>query len=79
MENLEDRIASVAQRANDLTAELAKDVARQIRNVWICGDGAVELIEDARYLKAKVQDDKKKLRDILRTLDELVKERDGIK
>lgn len=76
---IDQRIASMARAINRQTADLARDTARQIKNVWICEDGKVSVIEDPMMLRNKVNDDQKVLSDMLRQLDELLKERDGIK
>lgn len=73
-----DRIAALARRINDLTADLARDTARQIKNVWICEDGKVTVIEDPAMLRAKISDDQKKLSDMLRLFDEAIEERNEV-
>lgn len=74
---IKERIAAMASAINHQTSRLATDTARQIRNVWICEDGEIMEIEDSVLLNAKVEDDKKKLDDMLRIIDELMRERDG--
>ena len=74
--SVEDRIEAMARAANKQTHRLAIDTSRQINNVWINDDGEVVTIADPIALRVRVQDDKKKLSDMLRTLDSLVKERD---
>lgn len=73
----ENLIAATAMAINRKTADLASDKARQIRNVWLCEDGTIKVIEDAKYLKNKIEDDERVLDDLFRTLDKLIKERDG--
>ena len=74
---INEQIAMLARAINSRTANLAHDKARQIMNVWICEDGKIKEIEDAMYLSNKVEDDKRVLDDLLRTLDKLIGERDG--
>lgn len=74
---IEERIAGMAGKINIQTAILARDAARQIKNVWIREDGKPVTVEDPLYLDNKVKDDKKVLCDMLRTLDTLVEERDA--
>lgn len=74
---INEQIAMLARAINSRTANLAHDKARQIMNVWICEDGEIKEIEDAMYLSNKVEDDKRVLDDLLRTLDKLIGERDG--
>ena len=62
-------IAELARAINHQTEILARDTARQIRNVWICEDGSIKTIEDPIMLRARVMDDEKKLSDLLRQLD----------
>lgn len=59
----------LANAINQQTADLARDTARQIKNVWICEDGTIKTIEDPIMLRARVMDDEKKLSDLLRMLD----------
>lgn len=66
---IEEQIAALARAINRQTADLARDKATQIQNVWICEDGTVKTIEDPIYLRARVMDDKKILSDLLRMLD----------
>lgn len=66
-------ISALANAINRQTADLARDTARQIKNVWICEDGTIKTIEDPVYLRAKVMDDEKVLSDMLRTLDKELK------
>ena len=74
---IDERIAALARAINRQTADLARDKARQIQNIWICEDGEIKEIENPAYLSNKVEDDEKKLSDLLRTLDKLIGERDG--
>lgn len=62
-------LSVLANAINRQTADLARDTARQIKNVWICEDGTVKTIEDPIMLRARVMDDEKKLSDLLRMLD----------
>lgn len=62
-------LSVLANAINRQTADLARDVARQIKNVWICEDGTIKTFQDPIYLRAKVMDDEKKLSDLLRMLD----------
>lgn len=62
-------LSVLANAINHQTAELARDTARQIKNVWICEDGTIKTIEDPIMLRARVMDDEKKLSDLLRMLD----------
>lgn len=75
--NIDERIAALARAINRQTADLARDKARQIQNIWICEDGEIKEIENPAYLSNKVEDDEKVLSDLLRTLDKLIGERDG--
>ena len=74
---INEQIAMLARAINSKTANLAHDKARQIMNVWICENGKIKEIEDAKYLSNKVEDDERVLDDLLRTLDKLIGERDG--
>ena len=74
---IEERIAALARAINRQTADLARDKARQIQNIWICEDGEIKEIEDPAYLSNKVEDDERVLSDLLRTLDKLIGEQDG--
>jgi len=74
---IDERIAALARAINRQTADLARDKARQIQNIWICEDGEIKEIENPAYLSNKVEDDERVLSDLLRTLDKLTGERDG--
>ena len=73
---INEQIAMLARAINRQTADLARDKARQIQNIWICEDGEIKEIENPAYLSNKVEDDERVLSDILRTLDKLIGERD---
>ena len=45
---INEQIAMLARAINSKTADLAHDKARQIMNVWICEDGEIKEIEDAK-------------------------------
>lgn len=75
---IEQKIAEVAEAVNRQTRELADAKARQIRNVMVLEDGRIHTVEDPIKLQNHVDDCKHKLDDMLRYLDGLLKERDGV-
>ena len=78
MNEVDRKIARAARAINTQINLLAKVEAMKIKNVWITEDGEVLEIRNHADLVNAVDDNKKKLDDMLRTLDELLKERDGV-
>ena len=76
---IDKRICALAMAINRQTRDLADITSRRIRNVWVNDSGKVITVESAEMLKAKEDDDKKILDDMLRALEVLIKERDGDK
>lgn len=76
--SVEERITITATKINNQIQELAEDRKCLALNVMILPDGRVYQVENYRYLQMKVEDDETKMRDMLRHLDELIKERDGV-
>lgn len=79
MNELEANIAVTAKAINRQIEDLASDRKRLTLNVMILEDGRIHEIENHMHLQQKVEDDENILKDMLRHLDELIKERDGIK
>ena len=75
--DIDKRITQLAWAINRQTSDLARITARRINNVFISDEGEVTTIESPEMLKAKEDDNKKILDDMLRALDVLIKERDG--
>lgn len=78
MTEIEERIANIARAINRQVDTLARARARQTKNVWIDEDGKIVEIENHMELQNRVDDAMKILNDMLRNLDQLLKERDGV-
>lgn len=77
-EIIEEKIANMARAINRQTDVLARAKARMTKNVWITEDGRIVEIENHMLLQNRVEDAEKILKDMLRHLDQLLKERDGV-
>lgn len=73
---IEERIAELSSAINKQTVKLARAKYRENTNAWLFADGSYAALIDPNYLKNKVEDEKKKLNDMLWQLDRLVEERD---
>lgn len=78
MTEIEERIANTARAINRQIDTLARAISRQTKNVWIDEDGKIVEIENHMELQNRVDDAKRILNDMLRNLDQLLKERDGV-
>lgn len=78
MSDIEIRIANTARAINRQIDTLARAISRQTKNVWIDEDGKIVEIENHMELQNRVDDAKRILNDMLRNLDQLLKERDGV-
>lgn len=78
MSDIEIRIANTARAINRQIGDLAYAEARLTKNIMITEDGRIYEIENHMVLKQSIQDKKNVLDDMLRMLDNLIKERDGI-
>ena len=78
MQEIDKKIAHAARAINKQIEVLAESEAKKIKNVWITEDGRVLEILNHMELKNAADDNKKKLDDMLRALDSLLKERDGV-
>lgn len=78
MTEIEERIANTARAINRQIDTLARAKSRQTKNVWIDEDGKIVEIENHMELQNRVDDAKRILNDMLRNLDQLLKERDGV-
>lgn len=78
MTETEKKIASIARKINRQINKLALFRFKKERNVWITEDGKILEIRSHTELDNAIRDSEKILDDMLRQLDELVKERDGI-
>ena len=76
MTEIEERIANTARAINRQIDTLAHAKSRQTKNVWIDEDGKIVEIENHMELQNRVDDAKRILNDMLRNLDQLLKERD---
>ena len=76
--SIERNIANTARAINRQIEDLAEARKKLTMNVIILDDGRVHQIRDHRYLEAVVSDKENVLKDMLRYLDEQIKERDGI-
>lgn len=76
--NIDREIANTSRAINNQIEELANAWSRRIKNVVILENGSVYQIEDSSFLKQLIDDKKNVLDDMLRHLDKLIKERDGI-
>lgn len=76
MTEIEERIANTARAINRQIDTLARAISRQTKNVWIDEDGRIVEIENHMELQNRVDDAKRILNDMLRNLDQLLKERD---
>ena len=76
MTEIEERIANTARAINRQIDTLARAISRQTKNVWIDEDGKIVEIENHMELQNRVDDAKRILNDMLRNLDQLLKERD---
>ena len=74
----EERIAGLARAINHQLNVLADAEARKVKNIWITEDGRIMEIQNHMLIDNVVEDDKRVLDDLLRHLDEAIKERDGI-
>ena len=72
----ETEIASIARKINRQINKLALFRFKKERNVWITEDGKILEIRSHAELDNAIRDSEKILDDMLRQLDELVKERD---
>ena len=75
---IDKEIADTSRAINNQIEELAKAWSRRIKNVVILENGSVYQIEDASFLKQLIDDKENVLDDMLRRLDKLIKERDGV-
>lgn len=71
-------IANTARAINRQIEDLAEARKRIVLNIVVLDDGKIHQIEDHAYLEQLVEDRENVLKDMLRHLDELIKERDGI-
>lgn len=78
MTEIEERIAGIARAVNHQLNVLADAEARKVKNIWITEDGRIMEIQNHMLIDNVVEDDKRVLDDLLRHLDEAIKERDGI-
>lgn len=78
MTEIEKRIAMMAGSVNRELDRLADAELRKMKNIWITEDGRIIEIRNHMELDNLVEDEKKKLDDLLRQLDSLIKERDGV-
>ena len=76
--NIDREIANTSRAINNQIEELANAWSRRIKNVVILENGSVYQIEDASFLKQLIDDKENVLDDMLRRLDKLIKERDGV-
>ena len=76
--NIDREIANTSRAINNQIEELANAWSRRIKNVVILENGSVYQIEDSSFLKQLIDDKKNVLDDMLRHLDKLIKERDGV-
>lgn len=73
----EERIAGLARAINHQLNILAEAEARKIKNIWITEGGQIREIQDHLLINNSVEDDKRVLEDLLRQLDQALKERDA--
>lgn len=78
MGEIESKIALTARAVNKQIDKLALSEMKLKRNVLITEDGRIYEINNHMELRQTVDDDKHVLDDLLRYLDKLLKERDGI-
>lgn len=78
MGEIESKIANTARAVNRQIDKLAVSEMKLKRNVLITEDGKICEITNHMKLRQTVDDDKHVLDDLLRNLDMLLKERDGI-
>lgn len=78
MTEIEKRIAMMAGSVNRELDRLADAELRKMKNIWITEDGRIIEIRNHMELDNLVEDEKRKLDDLLRQLDSLIKERDGV-
>lgn len=78
MTETEKRIASQARAINFQISELAYAKSRLIKNIMVTEDGRICQIENHMHLQQAVDDKENVLRDMLRVLDQELKERDGV-
>ena len=76
--SVEKEISATARAINNQIEEVANAWSRRIKNVVILENGDIYQIEDASFLEQLVDDRKNVLDDMLRHLDKLIKERDGV-
>ena len=76
--NIDREISATAHAINNQIEEVANAWSRRIKNVVILENGDIYQIEDASFLEQLVDDRKNVLDDMLRHLDKLIKERDGV-
>ena len=76
--NIDREIANTSRAINNQIEELANAWSRRIKNVVILENGSVYQIEDSSFLKQLIDDKKNVPDDMLRHLDKLIKERDGV-
>lgn len=77
-DDVDIKIANTARAINRQIEDLASTRARLTRNIMILESGEVYEIENHLLLENRVQDQEKVLKDMLRHLDDLIKERDGL-
>ena len=75
---IDEDIANAARAVNRQIDVLACAEMRKTLNVWITEDGRILEIRNHLELANAIDDAKKVLEDMLRHLDGLLKERDGI-
>ena len=72
------KIADTAMAINRQIESLADARARITRNIMVLDDGRIHEIEPHLFLQQVLDDREHVLSDMLRQLDNLIKERDGI-
>lgn len=75
---VEEEIANTARAINRQIENLGDSRKRLTLNIMVLPDGKIHQIENHMHLQQKVEDDEHILEDMLRHLDEMIKERDGI-
>lgn len=78
MMSVDEKISAMARAINRQIGKLAMLEMRKTRNVWITEDGRILEIRNHMDLNNAVEDNRKRLDDMLRQLDGLLKERDGV-
>ena len=78
MAEIEQQIANMASAINRQIGDIAYAEARLTKNIMVTEDGRIYEIENHLTLKQNLQDKNHVLNDMLKRLDRLLMERDGV-